>query len=347
MRNLILKAAFNQTTGYFTLVKNTICILDKYYNLQLENIHDGPVNPRFGNNIINRINVTKLSRINRPLELLITPLKINAISYDELPYPYYDNRIILTMWETTKISNFLRQILNSYRATIVPSTWNYKNFLDCGINNLEILPLFSEDIYQPTPQNLNRLTFGAICGGEFHSQRKNLRTIPYLFTKAFPTQKDVFLKIKCLDNRFYKYTDNRITINNKYFDILKLKNWYDSINVLINLSNAEGWGFIQNEAMACGRPLLGPIYGGVADFTNENNSFLVKYNEVPAKDYFSFTQGLWCEYDSDDLIQKMQYIYNNKQEIITKSQLASNVTQVFNSQNFEKNLFSIINKYIN
>ena len=92
---------------------------------------------------------------------------------------------------------------------------------------------------------------------------------------------------------------------------------------------------MQCESMACGTPVIAPVYGGLKEFMNEENSYPLKYTEVLADvtPWSVTTGGLWSKYDENDLIKKMKYCYNNQEELIAKGAVASEFVKKFTIQN--------------
>tara|TARA_R100000008_G_scaffold76839_1_gene56928 strand:- start:534 stop:863 length:330 start_codon:yes stop_codon:yes gene_type:complete len=101
---------------------------------------------------------------------------------------------------------------------------------------------------------------------------------------------------------------------------------------------------MQCESMACGTPVIAPVYGGLKEFMNEENSYPLKYTEVLADvSPWSVTAGgLWSKYDENDLIEKMKYCYNNQEELIAKGVIAAESVKKFTIQNMITKIKQVI-----
>ena len=121
--------------------------------------------------------------------------------------------------------------------------------------------------------------------------------------------------------------------------------WYDSLNVFVSGVSAEGWGFMQHESMACGRPVIAAKYAGLCEFMSENNSFCIDYKEVPSTGYWENAGAKWSKFDEEHLIETMRYAYNNPNIVKKKGLLASQNVSKFSITNFIDNIYNIIDIY--
>lgn len=71
-----------------------------------------------------------------------------------------------------------------------------------------------------------------------------------------------------------------------------------SIDLLISLHRAEGFGLIPAEAMALGKPVVMTGWSGVADFADDDSAALIPFHLVPIKDPSgAYRTGQWAEPD--------------------------------------------------
>ena len=108
----------------------------------------------------------------------------------------------------------------------------------------------------------------------------------------------------------------------------------------------EGWGMMQQESLCCGRPIIYTNYGGLKEFVNNDISFAVNYDEVYSTGCWGNYGGKWSEFNEDDMIEKMLYCYNNREEVISKGKKASIIANKYNKNLFIKNLSNVLNQYI-
>lgn len=82
----------------------------------------------------------------------------------------------------------------------------------------------------------------------------------------------------------------------------------------ISLHRSEGFGLTIAEAMALGKPVIATGYSGNLDFTNTNNSFLVKYKLVKHEIDLSVLpkNNYWSEPDTDHAAELMKFVFENQ-----------------------------------
>lgn len=82
----------------------------------------------------------------------------------------------------------------------------------------------------------------------------------------------------------------------------------------ISLHRSEGFGLTIAEAMALGKPVIATGYSGNLDFTNANNSFLVKYKMVKHEVDLSVLpkNNYWSEPNTDHAAELMKFIFENQ-----------------------------------
>lgn len=94
---------------------------------------------------------------------------------------------------------------------------------------------------------------------------------------------------------------------------------YKKTDALINVAASEGFGLPLLEAMACGKLVAGPRYGGVLDFLNRDNSLLIDTVEVKAPPEYQYWQpnpGATVGWPTKESMQAtMRNIYENHEEL--------------------------------
>jgi glycosyltransferase involved in cell wall biosynthesis len=132
-----------------------------------------------------------------------------------------------------------------------------------------------------------------------------------------------------------RFTDERIKYITQKFSVEEMADWYHSLDCYVSTASAEGWGLMQHEAMACGTAVIAPIYAGLAEFMNQDNSYPLKYKEVLADvaPWNITAGGLWSKYDEEHLIESMRHCYYNRKEVHEKGKLAAEQVKKFTIQN--------------
>lgn len=253
-------------------------------------------------------------------------------------------RILYTMWESTRVNDLLIEIMNKFRCVIVPNRYNKENFIKQGLTTrIEVVGLFCDTdfySYKPFVKN-NNFVFGI----SNEDPRKNLDRVAKSFLRAFKNISDVELRVKTNAN-IKQYSNGKIIYNSTKFSREDLRNWYHNLDVYISGATCEGWGMMQQESMCCGRPVIYTEYGGLTEFISDDVGFKVKHDEVYSTQSWGNYAGKWSEYDEDDMIDKIIFCYNNREEVYKKGTLSSLKASEFSKDKFIKNLVTIINDYV-
>ena len=249
------------------------------------------------------------------------------------------------MWESSRVNDLIIEILNKFERIIVPNKYNKENFIKQGlICPIEVVPLFCDtNIYTYKPHTIrDRFVFGI----SNEDPRKNLDKLTLCFLKAFKNINNVELHIKTCSGVSTRIFDARIIYNSNKLSKEYLRDWYHNLDVYVSGATCEGWGMMQQESMCCGRPLIFTNYGGLTEYCNNTNGFEVKFKEVYSTKQWGGYAGKWSEFDEDDLINKMVYCYNNRNEVKEKGFIASKDASLFTEEIFINNIVNILNLYI-
>ncbi len=247
---LLLTSEYNFVSGYNILlstileesVKKNVIVIPKYYNKPSEKFKS------YFDNIPNRDGTEK--------ELLLFP----SFNYPDIQYHLLHilngkNKTYFSMWEASRIGDFYIDKINLFDRVIVPNKWNKQTFENQGCTSeISVVNLgIDTNVFNYTePNNNDIFTFGT--GND--DPRKRLPEVIKCFIKAFPNEKDVRLSIKISNQLSQRFSDNRITTNTQNLTKQQLKDWYCSNDVFVSAVSAEGWGLMQHESMACGRPVI-------------------------------------------------------------------------------------------
>lgn len=340
MKKITLSSTFNFESGYEEILKTLLEDLP-LYNYGIIPRSYSTINPKF----------RKYFENNEFFKSNVDLLLLNIVNEFGVGNPYlhlqFDRpRILYTMWESTRLNDLLIEIINKFNCIIVPNEYNKFNLINQGCTTrIEVVPLFCDTkhyVYK-TPNNKDEFVFG-ISNEDF---RKKLDKIQNCFIKAFSKNKNVKLKVKTINqSHLNKFINSNITYVNKKYSSSELRDWYYDLDVYISGVTCEGWGMMQQESMCCGRPIIFTNYGGLKEFVNKNNGFEVKYQEVFAESCWGNSAGKWSEFDENDMIEKMLYVYNNRQEVIEKGILAAKDASQFTKERFLKKIDEILTEYI-
>ena len=200
-------------------------------------------------------------------------------------------------------SQFVKENLDKYdiHSIVVPN----------GINH---------NIFKPNPSLLNNQICKVLCVAT-DVPRKNLDLLISCFVKL----NHICLILKTNTNRFQNIQSNIITIDYDVSDE-KMAELINQCHFAINVSISEGFGLPLCEAIACGKMIIAPYYGGIKTFTNASNIIPIPYevNDLLFQFHDFFGQG--ATFKEDDVIQSIMKAY----ELFKKQQ----VTPVTLNRNF-------------
>lgn len=233
---------------------------------------------------------------------------------------------------------------------ILPSSQYCKDiFTDASIpnNKVVVLPLGIDfDQLNSTKDNFLLKTKKKIkiLNVSIPHVRKNIPLIVDAFLKEFNNDDDVCLVIKSsalpkIDQAYEinvleaitaVMSKNREEMPNKKppqiefvdFKFKNLATLYDQCDAIVNVASSEGFGLPLLEAMARGKIVAAPKYGGVLDFLNKDNSLLIDTAEVyaPANyQYWHASNGATIGYPIIESTQKvLRTIYEDSQKLQDK-----------------------------
>jgi len=135
-----------------------------------------------------------------------------------------------------------------------------------------------------------------------------------LFRQAFPTERDVRLRVKITPSSPMVQThgDNRIDVVNTSLIPAELAEWYRSLTAFVNGSFGEGFGLHLLEAMACRRPLISTAFGGATAFFDGSVGYEIGHRVVEVR--HSMYRGRWANPDDGDMMAAMRRVYHDPDE---------------------------------
>ena len=123
--------------------------------------------------------------------------------------------------------------------------------------------------------------------------RKNPLAAIAAFRKAFGDASNCVLAIKVIDNGAQwarRELDaaiagaNNIRLIEGMLPEADMAGLMAAADIVISLHRSEGFGLVPAQAMALGKPVVATAWSGNLDFMNKNNSALVSYSLIPARD---------------------------------------------------------------
>jgi GT2 family glycosyltransferase/glycosyltransferase involved in cell wall biosynthesis len=109
----------------------------------------------------------------------------------------------------------------------------------------------------------------------------------------------------------------RIEYVDAFLDKPELIRLYRSCDAFVSAHRGEGFGMKILDAMACGMPVITPLFGGPVDFCTTTNCFPVDFSLSPMGDCLDTrqlritNQPMWCEPSTSDLRQQLRFVFEN------------------------------------
>jgi glycosyltransferase involved in cell wall biosynthesis len=226
-----------------------------------------------------------------------------------------------TMWEGSSLSTRQVELLNEAECVIVPCEWNRQSFGRSGVTRpLHVVPLgIDTGVFQPRPMTMTGpCIFGAAGRLQSGAERKRLDQVIHLFERAFPGIEDVRLHVKAFpDCDLPAPSDHRVRIQRRYLGARQLAQWFSGITCFVSAARAEGWGLMQHQALAVGRPLIAARYGGLAEFFQPEMGYPVEYRLIETTGQFA-GHGEWAEPDEEQIVAAMRRVYADREEARTR-----------------------------
>jgi len=252
--------------------------------------------------------------------------------------------ILFTMWDSDDLPAELRNF-KRFSSLIVPSEHNAKLFRKYFRGPIDICPLFADTTYLHLPPT-RPFGFITVARDDNTNNRKDTDRLPELFTKAFPTQPDVFLTVKMSPSCKKRWTyDKRITLS--YEDLTKSE--YDAMlsrhHCGIFLSGAEAWNLPACELAAMGRPSILIPLNGPAMFTTPETSWHLPYKLVKAPRAVYRSTGKVGRASDAGIIQAMQEAYSDQLLLAEKAVASARMSHEYTEARFAQRLRDIVRKY--
>ncbi|MEX2380845.1 MAG: glycosyltransferase, partial [Opitutales bacterium] len=217
----------------------------------------------------------------------------------------------------------------------------------CGVERpIGIVPLgIDTGVFRPREMNMQgKCVFGAAGRIEGASERKGVNEVIFAFQQAFPNEEDVALHLKTFaDCRIAELDDPRIKINREYLSAAEMADWFSRLTCFVSAARAEGWGMMQHQALAVGRPIISIRFAGVAEFFEPDAGYPLDFDLVPAADAF-YGRGLWEKPDPRHMIHLMRTVYKNREEARKRGRKGALCASRFSAENAHEKLLNVMSE---
>lgn len=265
------------------------------------------------------------------------------------------NAIVVTMWETDTLLSRHVAALNVAKAVLVASQWQKTQFKKNGVTVPVYVANYGiSDTFAPTMRQFPKQYAFLAAGRTVHGERKGIQTVIAAFLLAFPFEQDVVLQIKSQEDcPLPEIVSPRIQVIRSWLNEDRMAEWYHQGLAFVNASNGECWGLHMHEAMACGRPVIGPCWGGVTEYINEHNAYVLPHAVVPAivrsdehhGQKYKVTAGSWAHTSVDDIANAMRFVYENPVHAFLKGLEAAQSVAKFSLERMYKQHNQAILRY--
>jgi glycosyltransferase involved in cell wall biosynthesis/2-polyprenyl-3-methyl-5-hydroxy-6-metoxy-1,4-benzoquinol methylase len=169
---------------------------------------------------------------------------------------------------------------------------------------------------------------------DYHSTeaRKNPSGLVQAFKQAFPEDAGAHLVLKCINaDTMFAHHDrvllevgdrSDITFVDRYLSVGEKNALIARSDCYVSPHRSEGFGLTPAEAMLVGTPVIATNYGGVLEFLNEENAYLVDYVMRPVGEHAEPypADAEWADPDLDELARRMRYVFEHREEAAARAE---------------------------
>ncbi|MGE6610557.1 glycosyltransferase [Peribacillus sp. NPDC076916] len=263
----------------------------------------------------------------------------------------FKKRIGITIFETDRIPMSWVNLCNSMDEIWVPTQFNYRTFTESGVDPSKIKVIHYpidhtkyDQIFPPYPFPPQVKSFRFLYTIAFDF-RKGLDLLIPSFCEEFSNEEDVSLILKIYvpswnqEKEYLKVISSYIPIkeNNPHIHFIiekmpqdTLLSLYSSCSCYVSTERACGWGMPQMEMMAMGKPVISINWGGITEFMNNSNSFLIQpepelepvHNELQKTRPEFYLGHKWAKVLKQNVKKVMREAFENhikREEVSTKA----------------------------
>lgn len=235
-------------------------------------------------------------------------------------------KVGMTMAENDKIGDSWVGACNGMDYLILPNEFQKKVFIDSGVTTPITVIRFGTETekfpyFERPVQDI--FTFGIVG---FLDRRKGVFDVIRAFASEFDKSEPVRLVLKSSnpDFGYYSQFDHNIVTINQLYDFKQLNNLYQSFDCFVFPSKAEGVGQPPREAMATGLPCILGNYSGLEEICDPEYTYPISPNGFSPREGWVEQPGNWADYDIQELMYWMRYVYEHQAEAKEKGRKAAN-----------------------
>lgn len=233
-------------------------------------------------------------------------------------------RVGYTPWESSLIPERWVESMNQMQEIWTTATYCKDVFENQGVKNVTVVPHGIDPEVWKIESRFEKEHFLFLHVGGPTDRKGGQKTVD-AFLDLFDGKENVHLLMKSNGPSETRYYDKQgqfrtggshpqIDIIEGYMETWQLAELYRLSSCLVYPTNGEGFGFIPFQGIASGIPTICTNASGCADFAELS----VPLSAHPAKGV-GVHLGDWFEPDTDDLRDKMLYVYNNYNEVTNKT----------------------------
>lgn len=237
------------------------------------------------------------------------------------------------VWETTVLPSKVRHDCDAATFVWTPSAWGRRTLIANGIpaEKIRVVPEgVDTDAFRPSGRPKQPGRFRFLFVGKWEP-RKFVAELARAFVDEFDGNDDVELVLHAHNPYVPGFSTRRELerlelprtpriIVSEPGNSAALRELYQSADILVFPTRAEGWGLPILEAMATGLPVIVTDYSAPVDFVTPEVGYLVQVKRmVDARcETFGIDTGQWAEPDLDHLRFQMRQAFENPQEVCNK-----------------------------
>lgn len=284
--------------------------------------------------------------------------------------------VAYTIWETTKLHPDWPKYINStVDKVLVGCDWNVSVFKESGVT----VPVVSvphaipvtdgEGVTKYELEGTNEDTFVFYDIFQW-TERKDPVSLIKAYWYAFQNNEDVTLVLKSYRSDYSEQEKEAIRTTIRHLKMVTKFDNYPPISFIssmlsdteikglhkrgdcyVTLNRAEGFGLSPFQAGAYGNPVIATGFGGVTEYLNNDNSYLVNYTLTPVHGmpWSPWYRGeqLWAQADIMSAVEKMRQVYKNQKEAAAKgSKLQLNIHTNFTDEVIGKKMIKEIEEIL-
>jgi glycosyltransferase involved in cell wall biosynthesis len=188
--------------------------------------------------------------------------------------------------------------------------------------------------------------------------RKNPLGAVKAFRKAFGDDPDKHLTLKISnlasapDQKRWLLGEvaglQNVSINEEILTRERFQGWIANCDVVISLHRAEGFGLVLAEAMQLERPVIATNWSGNCEFMTHDNSALVDFKLIPARDIegtYDYPTQSWAEPDIDHAASWLRRLAEQPELRLELGTRASrDVWRCLGSSAYARRLFQVLSE---